>query len=257
MKDHNELEKLKSAATMEELDVRDNQLEVIPSLSNFTRLRLLDFSYNQIRCLTPLIGLQSQGLAELYLACNKLSKLEGIEHLTSITLLELGSNRLKSLDGIESLHNLKELWVGQNRISEVGVICQLTQLCKLSLQSNRLVSLAGIQGCSSLEEVYLSHNGIESMEELDFLQKLRIVDVANNRIKNLEGLKNATHLTDVWANDNQVKTLEDVESALRPHADTLTCVYLYGCPCAQQPRYRLRMKHILPRLEQLDDKPVL
>lgn len=44
---------------------------------------------------------------------------EGIEHLSSLTLLELGSNRLKSLEPIAGLTRLRELWLGRNRLASL------------------------------------------------------------------------------------------------------------------------------------------
>lgn len=66
----------------------------------------------------------------------------------------------------------------------------------------------------------------------------------------------ALQLTDLWLNDNQVGDLAEVESALGAHADTLSCVYLAGNPVAAVADYRGRLQRLLPRLAQLDDKPV-
>lgn len=63
-------------------------------------------------------------------------------------------------------------------------------------------------------------------------------------------------LSDLWANDNQIESLDEVEEALRSQHKSMTCIYLRGNPCAASMSYKLRMKHALPRLEQLDDNPV-
>ena len=63
-------------------------------------------------------------------------------------------------------------------------------------------------------------------------------------------------LTDLWANDNQLPSLDDIEAALNHHKGTLTCVYLKGNPCVADTQYKLRMKFLLPKLEQLDDNPL-
>lgn len=54
----------------------------------------------------------------LKLLCTALQA-EGIEHLSSLTLLELGSNRLKSLEPIAGLTRLRELWLGRNRLASL------------------------------------------------------------------------------------------------------------------------------------------
>jgi protein phosphatase 1 regulatory subunit 7 len=264
-----EIENLKSAPTLHLLDLRDNQLEAVPNLSAFTSLTTLDFSYNQIRSLAPLGQLYSDNnnnnndddapaLVELFAACNKITSVDGLSKLARLTMLELGSNRIKTTDGLEVMVNLNQLWLGQNRISEIGAaLSHLTNLKKLSLQSNRLASMKGLGGCTALEELYLSHNGLKEIEDVDSLVNIKILDVANNNIRSLCSLEKCMPLlTDVWANDNGIESLEEVERCLKPHAERLSCVYLYGCPCAVEQHYKLRMKHLLPKLEQLDDMPI-
>lgn len=48
-----------------------------------------------------------------------------------------------------------------------------------------------------------------------------------------------------------------MEAALAAQRPTLSCLYLKGNPCAAAPSYALRMRHLLPQLEQLDDNPVV
>lgn len=49
----------------------------------------------QIRSLEPLKHVQSKKLEELYVCENKVDTIENISHLTSLSILELGSNRIK------------------------------------------------------------------------------------------------------------------------------------------------------------------
>jgi protein phosphatase 1 regulatory subunit 7 len=88
------------------------------------------------------------------------------------------------------------------------------------------------------------------------MPNLKILDVASNRLSSLEGLQELDALTDLWANDNAIAVLDKVEDTLRPLRQVLTCVYLHGNPCAAESNYKLRMLHLLPNLEQLDDKLV-
>ena len=243
---------------MEELELRDNQFKEVPCLAAFTRLRYLELSYNEIRSLAPLSSLTAPHLTELYAASNKVTTIEGLSQLASLRLLELGSNRIRAVEGLGALTCLRELWLGRNRIAELGegLVPLASCLRRLSLQSNRLVSLAGLEACTALEELYLSHNGIDSLAGVDGLVNLRILDVANNRLTSLEGVGGLQQLTDLWANDNQIGSLDDVESALAAQRPTLSCLYLKGNPCAGGNDYRLRMQHLMPQLEQLDDLPI-
>jgi protein phosphatase 1 regulatory subunit 7 len=52
-----------------------------------------------VRSLAPLSGLGSTQLTELYAACNKISAIESLEHLSNLQLLELGGNRMRAIEG--------------------------------------------------------------------------------------------------------------------------------------------------------------
>lgn len=92
-----------SAALLEELVFHDNKLTAVPNFSSFTSLRRLELSYNEIRSLAPLASETTspgpgEALEELYVAANKISKIEGLEEFTRLRVLELGSNRLRVVE---------------------------------------------------------------------------------------------------------------------------------------------------------------
>jgi protein phosphatase 1 regulatory subunit 7 len=74
--------------------VRDNKLLRIPLLSNFVNLTLLDVSFNKVTSMNGLSAVSST-LGELYLSKNEIPKIEEIEHLSKLRVLELGSNKIR------------------------------------------------------------------------------------------------------------------------------------------------------------------
>tara|TARA_B110000971_G_scaffold85656_1_gene87893 strand:- start:453 stop:665 length:213 start_codon:yes stop_codon:yes gene_type:complete len=54
-------------------------------------LSVLDISYNVIRDLAPVAVLEN--LTELFIANNKIKEIVGLERLTRLKVLDLGSNR--------------------------------------------------------------------------------------------------------------------------------------------------------------------
>lgn len=66
----------------------------IPDASIFKKLLVFDVSFNEI---TSLHGLSkaSSTLKELYVSKNEVTKMEEIDHLHELQILELGSNRLR------------------------------------------------------------------------------------------------------------------------------------------------------------------
>lgn len=240
---------------LQELVLRDNKLLRIPSLGNYSNLTLLDVSFNKVTSMNGLAAVSST-LLELYLSKNEIGKIEEIEHLVKLRVLELGSNKIRVMEGLENLKQLQQLWLGRNRIQTVN-LCGLTSLLKISLQSNRLTSMAAFQECVSLTELYLSHNHISVMEGLSTLQNLRVLDLASNKISELSNLEELTRLEDLWLNDNSIASLDDIEEKLAGCKNSLTTVYLERNPCALDPKYIRTMRSILPKLQQLDSHLLL
>jgi protein phosphatase 1 regulatory subunit 7 len=237
-------------AGLQELVLRDNKLSRIPDASIFKGLLIFDVSFNEISSLTGLSKVSST-LKELYVSKNEVAKMEELEHLHALEILELGSNRLRVMENLETLTNLQELWLGRNRIRTVN-LCGLKLIKKISLQSNRLTSMDGFQECIALEELYLSHNGIQKMEGLSTLQNLRVLDVSSNKLTAIENIETLTRLEDLWLNDNQIPSLDGIEAALAGSRKKLTTIYLERNPCAKTPNYSSTLKQVFPNLEQID-----
>lgn len=230
------LNSLASGPVLEELVLHDNKLESIPDLPDLTALTRLELSYNSIPSLAPLASL-SAPLAELYVAANRVTRIEALEGLApGLRVLELGSNALPALEGLGGAAGLTALWLGRNRISDLSPsgLAGLSALRVLALPSNRLTSMAGI-GCGAtpaLEELYLSHNGIAAIEGLAALPALRVLDLASNRVSDVSGLAEAGELTDLWLNDNAIASLGSLATALRAGkaGGCVSCAYLAGNP---------------------------
>ncbi|XP_020087987.1 protein phosphatase 1 regulatory subunit pprA isoform X2 [Ananas comosus] len=214
---------------LHELVLRDNKLTKIPDVSIFKSLLVFDVSFNEISSLKGLSKVSST-LKELYVSKNEVAKMEELEHLHALEILELGSNKLRTMENLANLTNLHELWLGRNRIKTVN-LCGLKSIRKLSLQSNRLTSMAGFEECIALEELYLSHNGIQKMEGLSTLQNLRILDVSSNKLTAINDIDKLTKLVDLWLNDNQIASLEGLEAAVAGSRESLTTIYLEHNPC--------------------------
>ncbi|KAG9449158.1 hypothetical protein H6P81_009123 [Aristolochia fimbriata] len=237
---------------LQELILRDNRLTKVPDVSIFKNLLIFDVSFNEIPSMSG-ISKVSNTLKELYVSKNEVTKMEELDHLQELQILELGSNRLRVMENLQNLTNLQELWLGRNRIRAVN-LCGLRSIKKLSLQSNRLTSMVGLQDCVALEELYLSHNGIMKMEGLSTLLNLRVLDVSSNKLTTVNDIENLTKLEDLWLNDNQIASLEGFELAVAGSREKLTTIYLERNPCAKTPSYCVTLKQIFPNLQQIDSE---
>ncbi|CAA0814311.1 Leucine-rich repeat (LRR) family protein [Striga hermonthica] len=241
-----------SISALQELVLRDNQLKNIPDVTIFAMLLVFDVSFNEISSLSGLSKVANT-LKELYVSKNEVAKIEEIEHLCELQILELGSNKLRVMENLQNLSSLQELWLGRNRIRAIN-LCGLKGIKKLSLQSNRLTSIAGVEECVALEELYLSHNGIAKMEGLSALVNLRVLDVASNKLTEINDIESLTKLEDLWLNDNQITSLDNIAEAVAGSRNSLTTIYLERNPCANSPSYISTLKQIFPNIQQIDSE---
>ncbi|KAK6253017.1 hypothetical protein QUC31_014737 [Theobroma cacao] len=123
-----------SAATAQ---LANHGLVVIPFLSAFVSLKVLNLSGNAIARITA--GALPRGLHMLNLSKNNISTIEGLRELTRLRVLDLSYNRIFRIGhGLASCSSLKELYLAGNKISEVEGLHRLLKLTVLDLRFNKI-----------------------------------------------------------------------------------------------------------------------
>ncbi|XP_057954804.1 uncharacterized protein LOC131148873 [Malania oleifera] len=126
---------LSAAATTAQL--ANNGLVVVPFLSAFVSLRVLNLSGNAIVRITA--GVLPRGLHMLNLSKNNISTIEGLRELNRLRVLDLSYNRIFRIGhGLASCSSLKELYLAGNKISEVEGLHRLLKLNVLDLRFNKI-----------------------------------------------------------------------------------------------------------------------
>ncbi|CAL0303930.1 unnamed protein product [Lupinus luteus] len=111
-------------------------LVVIPSLSAFVSLKVINLSGNAIARITT--GSLPRGLHVLNLSKNNISTIEGLRELTRLRAIDLSFNRIVRIGhGLASCSSLKELYLAGNKISEVEGLHRLLKLSILDLRFNK------------------------------------------------------------------------------------------------------------------------
>ncbi|KAJ3012251.1 UNVERIFIED_CONTAM: Leucine-rich repeat-containing protein 9 [Siphonaria sp. JEL0065] len=132
--------------------------------SIFPNLEELHLGNNNISRIADL-GLYRLGqLKRLYLQGNKITRIDGLEHMTTLTELVLDRNQIKAADpsSFLSLINLKELHIKENRLRSLSHFDCLPNLQYLFLNSNRINEVIEIEKMKlpSLLEISLLSNTI-------------------------------------------------------------------------------------------------
>jgi Leucine-rich repeat (LRR) protein len=146
------------------LDLSQNEISDIGSLSSLTGLQTLYLSTNQITNITPLIDLTS--LTYLNLDNNQISDGAPTGSLTALTDLELDSNQLSSIGFLQTLTNLQILHLSTNSIVDITPLKYLTDLQDLNLSDNYLTD-----DCFQI----LEENGLWKIADINGKQKFDLL----------------------------------------------------------------------------------
>ncbi|KAF3443784.1 hypothetical protein FNV43_RR13474 [Rhamnella rubrinervis] len=163
---------LSAVATTAQL--ANHGLVVIPFLSAFVSLRVLNLSGNAIVRITA--GALPRGLHMLNLSKNNISTIDGLRELTRLRILDLSYNRIVRIGhGLAYCSSLKELYLAGNKISEVEGLHRLLKLNLVDLRFNK-VSTAKCLGqlaanYNSLQAISLEGNPAQKNVGDDQLKK--------------------------------------------------------------------------------------
>lgn len=146
------------------LDLHRNSIEKLPtSIGLLKELKNLDLSGNELQLLPATVGELSL-LQTLNLNCNKLTALPDLEHLTSLSKLDVSHNQLSELpETIYKLEHLAEVHASNNHITTISAnVCKLAALKVLSLNANKIESVPGeLALCHKLRDLHLTDNSIK------------------------------------------------------------------------------------------------
>ncbi|ERJ85031.1 leucine Rich repeat-containing domain protein, partial [Porphyromonas gingivalis F0566] len=95
-----------------------------------------DLSYNQISKIDSLDHLTSLTILDLW--GNQISKIDGLDHLTSLTMLGLRRNKISKLEGLDRLKVLRKLDISENKIQSVDDIKPLSPILGQTLKILRI-----------------------------------------------------------------------------------------------------------------------
>ena len=111
-------------------------------------------------------------VTRLDLQSKKLTEVpKGLEKLTQLTILGLGSNKLTDVSGLEKLTQLTYLTLSNNELTNVTGLEKLTQLEGLNLNVNRLTDVKGLEKLTNLSKLHLQNNPDLTKAQIAELQK--------------------------------------------------------------------------------------
>lgn len=171
-------------ASLETLDLSDNQLNSAQKLSHLSYLQSLVLDKNRIESLADLPT--GHALRCLSLQNNHLTAVASMPELSGLSDLDLSHNSLRSLSGIPALKNLNSLDISGNPVSrgllELNSLQHVPGLFELRANSCNLSSLEGIEGFDKLRYLEIRNNNLMNLNELNSLPLLNALYTIGNKL---------------------------------------------------------------------------
>jgi len=144
---------------------------------------------------------------------NLVKKIENIQHLQKLSVLDLSFNKIRLTDplGACQFDALEKLYLSSNKIVDVQNLFHFRELKMLELGSNRIRDIPlQIGQLVNLQELWLGRNKIVSMA-MPPLPSLRHLSMQSNRLEVWDNslFQNAPGLTHVYLGHNNLPDLPD------------------------------------------------
>jgi internalin A len=189
------------------LNLSFNQLKNLPDISGLTQLMLLYLSYNQLQSVPALSSFPN--LMDFQAAYNELTSLPSLTANTNLKYLYCQNNKLTSIPDISMLGNLQILDIGNNKFTLLPDLSPLVNLKQLHVHLTGIDTIIGLSTLSNLTILYAWGNNIRDLSELNVNTTLTIFQVFNNNLKSLPTLSNKLSLTSVDFSNNHL-SFEDI-----------------------------------------------
>lgn len=211
------------------LDLSDNSLNEIDSLSSLEYLLSIDLHGNKLKSIPAALD-KRKYLQQANFAKNDIMKIE-VVNWPMLGWLNLSENRLTQL-----------------KLEEFG------ELLHLEARANKLKHTGKINA-PKIQRLYLAQNQIEKIIELEDKYSLLLIHLRDNQISDLSGFsERMKSLSYINLRGNLVASFDEVgKLAILP---TLKALILQECPITQLSNYRLEVIMRLLKLERLDKEMI-
>ena len=213
---------LENAVKLTYLDLGNNTIRKIDSLSSMRDLEQLDLQHNALTDISKLSTLTN--LYALNISYNNITSIAPISALTGLTQLEAGNNALTALTQIDTLTNLTYLDVSHNSITDVSPLAACIKLTQLNISNNKLTDISMLSPLINLAEFNFSNNEVVALPDFQKDMQLIAIDGSHNLLTTLEPLSGLGMLNNVYMDYNP--ELESVEPLA--NCPVLIVVNVYG-----------------------------
>lgn len=137
----------------------------------------------------------------------KVTRLEGIEHLTNLEVLHLRGNEIQDLFPLSDLDRLETLGLQGNRVQDLSPIARIPGLRHLLLDGNPLQDLTGTGELPHLRWLTARNTEVSGLDVLEGHSSLIYLDVGQTEVTDLSSLSGLSALRGLMLDGSQVTSL--------------------------------------------------
>ncbi|GJJ73444.1 hypothetical protein EMPS_05802 [Entomortierella parvispora] len=238
---------------LKDLNLSKKEINHIEDISICVNLHKLILSHNNLASTDSIAGLQHlQSLTLLNLSGNQLDSFEGVQKLTTLFVLNMSHNDLNRISmHIEKLVNLKALVLNNNKIKVVDYLGGLLELNTIVLSHNRIQELPSFPKLTKLTKLSAAHNELRQIPDLSENGMLKELRLNHNKLLTIpDSLRRCTALDILDLGGNMLREWSDV--APLGSLMHLINLNLQGNPICDKPDYKKKILALVPSLRVLD-----
>ena len=182
-------------------------LEKFPNLGNL-KLQVIQFSEKDIPIwmsfLNKLFKIDFSDRLTI-----ELKVLERLNHLKSLSILNMP---IKNLNAFKSLNNLENLEIYSTPVTELDAINGLANLKSLKIGFNEISNIEALRGLVNLQELYIESTPISDIEPISNLSNLKLLHLFNTPITELRSIKNLKNIQSFYCSNTKIKDIEPIRN---------------------------------------------
>ncbi len=146
-------------------------------------------------------------LVDLDLSFKQISDLSLLNHLTSITSLNLRGTKINDITALSQFARLNSLNLNSTMVTNFSQLSQIKSLYSLNLQDTFINDLSPLSELDSLGILNLTKTKIENIGDLKNLTRLRLLYLSETNVKNITHIKNFTQLHSLDISNTQISDI--------------------------------------------------
>ena len=219
---------------LEELYISNNEIDELPNLDSFKKLKILDVSVNKLKK----IGKLPSKIIEFCCFENEIEDITPVKDCVALKTLYISNNVIRDLSPIDG-HPTLEILIGNfNKITDIPR--NLPNLKKIQIKNNRLKiiksypkliyldcrnnNITEIEDQESLKDLIISYNEISDIPVINTLKYLEIVHT------NIEKIKFMKRLEELICLSTKVKYISSKYKLEKSHSHNSKYLNLFFIP---------------------------